>query len=78
LDNVNERAQLLQRQRELETAMKQQGGARVTDEQELHTVRRRLRALHEAARIADGTARAARCSLADFAPRDPNANPLTA
>jgi hypothetical protein len=75
LDKVNERSQLLQRQKELETAMKALGGARVIEEQELHAVKCRLREINEAARTADGAARAARCSLADFAPRNTNTNP---
>jgi hypothetical protein len=75
LDTVNERSQLLERQKELETAMKRLGGARVIEEQELQAVKGKLQAISEAVRMADGAARAARCSLADFAPRDSNANP---
>jgi hypothetical protein len=75
LDKVNERSRLLERQKELEAAMKALGGARVIEEQELHAVKCRLQALNEAARMADGPARAARCSLADFAPRNAGTNP---
>jgi hypothetical protein len=75
LDTVNERARLLQRQKELETAMKQLGGARIIEEQELLAVKGKLQQINEAARMADGAARAARCSLADFAPRNTNPNP---
>jgi hypothetical protein len=75
LDTVNERARLLQRQKELETAMKQLGGARIIEEQELLAVKGRLQQINEAVRTADGAARAARCSLADFAPRNTSPNP---
>jgi hypothetical protein len=69
LDKVNERSRLVQRQKELEAAMKGLGGARVIEEKELHAVKCRLQALNESEQTADGAARAARCSLADFAPR---------
>jgi hypothetical protein len=80
LDTVNERARLLQRQKELETAVKQLGGARIIEEQELLAVKGKLQEINEAARtadgrMADGAARAARCSLADFAPRNISPNP---
>ncbi len=55
--------------------MKGLGGARVIEEKELHAVTCRLQALNEAAQNADGAARAARCSLADFAPRSSSTNP---
>jgi hypothetical protein len=70
LDNVKKRSKLLERQQELEQVMKQLGGARVIEEQELLSVKNQLRALDEATAL-DGARRAARCSLADFAPRPP-------
>jgi len=42
MQSVDEALRLLQRQAELETAMKQRGGIRIIEEQELHIVRRRL------------------------------------
>jgi hypothetical protein len=39
---------LLKRQAALESAMKQPGGIRITEEQELHTLRQRLNAFPEA------------------------------
>jgi len=42
MKSVNELLKLFMRQAELERAMRQPGGARVTEEKELHTVRRRL------------------------------------
>ena len=78
MNKGSERARLLERQKELEAAMKGLGGARVVEEQELRVVKNRLQALNEAARTADGTARAARCSLADFAPRNTTSSPKSA
>jgi hypothetical protein len=42
LDIVDETSQLTKRQAELESAMKQRGGARVIEEKELRDVKRRL------------------------------------
>ncbi len=75
MNKVSERARLLERQKELEAAMKGLGGARVVEEQELRVVKNRLQALNE---TADGAARAARCSLADFAPRNTTTSPKSA
>jgi hypothetical protein len=44
MKSVNELLDLFMRQAELESAMRQPGGARVTDEQELHALRRKLAA----------------------------------
>jgi hypothetical protein len=57
--------QLLQRQAELESAMRQLGGARITEEQELQLVKRKLAAISERS-AAKASAIALRCSLADF------------
>jgi hypothetical protein len=59
---------LLQRQAELESAMKQPGGARVTEEQELRAVKQKLGAMISGNSNRPPLARALRCSLADFAP----------
>jgi hypothetical protein len=58
----NERSELIKRQMELEKAMKRLGGARVTEEQELHVVRDKLRLLSEATQSADDAAPAGRRS----------------
>jgi hypothetical protein len=42
MKSVNELLELFMRQAELERAMRQPGGARVTEEQELHAVRQKL------------------------------------
>jgi hypothetical protein len=42
MKSVNELLRLFMRQAELESAMRQPGGARVIEEQELHAVRRRV------------------------------------
>ena len=48
MKSVNELLQLFTRQAELEKAMRQPGGARVTEEQELLAVKRKLAKLPEA------------------------------
>jgi hypothetical protein len=50
MKSVNELLVLFMRQAQLERAMKQRGGARVVEEQELHVVRQRLAACPEAAK----------------------------
>ncbi|MDP9087741.1 MAG: hypothetical protein M3O26_03250 [Pseudomonadota bacterium] len=50
MQTVNEALELLKRQAELETAMKQVDGIRITEEQELHVVRRRIAQFPEAVR----------------------------
>jgi hypothetical protein len=52
MKSVNELLDLFTRQAELENAMRQRGGARVIEEQELHAVRRKLAAVPEAVRAA--------------------------
>ncbi len=63
LDTVE---QLRSRELELENAMKQPGGARVTQEHELQSVRRKLVALNTATLSDTQNLRVLRCSLADF------------
>jgi hypothetical protein len=48
MQTVDEALNLLKRQATLETAMRQPGGVRVTEEQELHVVRRRLQEFPQA------------------------------
>ncbi len=48
MKSVNELLELFMRQAELEKAMRQPGGARVTEEQELQAVRQKLAKLPEA------------------------------
>jgi hypothetical protein len=52
MKSVNELLELFTRQAELEKAMRQPGGARVTEEQELLAVKRKLAKLPEAMGIA--------------------------
>jgi hypothetical protein len=48
MESVNELLELFSRQAELEKAMRQPGGARVTEERELLAVKRKLAKLPEA------------------------------
>lgn len=59
MDTIDEASELTKRQAELESLMKQPGGARVTEEKELLDVKRKLGTLTL-------SGRAARCSLADL------------
>jgi hypothetical protein len=52
MKSVNELLELFTRQAELETAMRQRGGARVTDEKELQAVKAKLAAVPDAMRAA--------------------------
>jgi hypothetical protein len=52
MKSVNELLELFTRQAELENAMRQRGGARVTDEQELQAVKAQLAAVPDAMRAA--------------------------
>jgi hypothetical protein len=56
---ADEIAELANREAELESLMKRRGGARITQEQELHAVKRKLGTLTL-------SARAARSSIADL------------
>jgi hypothetical protein len=67
---VDETLTLLKRQAVLEAAMKQRGGIRVTEEQELHVVRRRLNDFPEAMRTVAQAAQALRRSIADLSASD--------
>jgi hypothetical protein len=48
MKSVNELLELFTRQAELENAMRQRGGARVTDEQELQAVKAKLASVPDA------------------------------
>jgi hypothetical protein len=48
MKSVNDLLELFTRQAQLESAMRQRGGARVTDEQELQAVKAKLAAVPEA------------------------------
>jgi hypothetical protein len=48
MKSVNELLELFMRQAHLERAMRQPGGARVTEERELHAVRQKLATLPDA------------------------------
>jgi hypothetical protein len=50
MKSVNELLVLFMRQAQLERAMKQRGGARAFEEQDLHVVRQKLAAYPEAAK----------------------------
>ncbi len=65
--NLETVERLLQRQAELEGAMMQPGGAPVTQEHELQAVKRKLGAMTSGILNGPTSARALRCSLADFA-----------
>jgi hypothetical protein len=52
MKSVNELLELFTRQAELENAMRQRGGARVTDEQELQAVKAKLASVPDAVRAA--------------------------
>jgi len=66
MQNVDEALRLLQRQAELEAAMKQHGGIRIIEEQELHVVRRRLADSHETARAVAQAALALRRPIGEL------------
>ena len=60
METVNEALALLKRQAEIEAARKQPGGIRITEEQELHLVRRKLENFPEAMRAVIQAAHALR------------------
>ena len=66
MDTSDKASELTKRRAELESLMKQPGGARVTEEKKLQDVKRKLGTLTL-------SARAARCSLADLGPPGNNA-----
>ena len=60
METINEALGLLRRQAEIETAMKHPGGIRVTEEQELIVLRRRLAIYPQALQAVIQTAQALR------------------
>ena len=66
MQSVDEALRLLKRQAELETAMKQRGGIRIIEEQELHVVRRRLADSPETARAVAQAAQALRRPIGEL------------
>lgn len=70
METVNEALGLLQRQAKLEAAMKQPGGIRITEEQELHVVRRLLSNYPEAMHAVVQAAHALRRSVTEVTAAD--------
>jgi hypothetical protein len=65
MQTVDEALNLLKRQAALEIAMRQPGGVRVTEEQELHVVRRRLQEFPQASQAVIEAAHALRRPVTD-------------
>jgi hypothetical protein len=70
METVNEALGLLRRQVELETAMKQLGGIRITEEQELLVLRRRLASYPQAMQAVMQAAHALRRSVTEVTAED--------
>jgi len=70
METVNETLGLLKRQAEIENAMKQPGGIRITEEQELHLVRQRLARFPEAVQAVIQAAHALRRPVAQLTATD--------
>ena len=70
MQTVDDTMILLKRQAELESRMKQAGGIRVTEEQELHGVRRRLTEVPEAMKAVIQAAQALRRPVSEVTPSD--------
>jgi len=70
MHSVDEALSLLQRQAQLETAMKQRGGIRIIEEQELHVVRRRLADSPDTARAIVQAAVALRRPIGELSARE--------
>jgi hypothetical protein len=70
METVNEALVLLKRQAELEAAMKQPGGIRISEEQELHLVRRRLENFPEASRAVIEAAHALRRPVSEVSAQE--------
>jgi hypothetical protein len=65
MQTVDETLNLLKRQAALENAMRQPGGVRVTEEQELHVLRRRLQEFPQASQAVIEAAHALRRPVTD-------------
>jgi hypothetical protein len=70
METVNEALTLLKREAELEVAMRQPGGIRITEEQELHVVRQRLAKFPEAMRAVLQAAHALRRPVTEVSAED--------
>ena len=70
MQTIDETLTLLKRQAELETAMKQAGGIRITEEQELHVVRRQLQQFPEAMQAVIQAAHALRRPITEVTAHD--------
>jgi len=60
MQTIDDTLSLMRRQAELESAMRHAGGIRVTEELELHTIRRQLQGLPESVDVIVQAARALR------------------
>ena len=65
-----ERGNLLKRQAEIENAMKNPGGIRITEEQELHLIRRQLQQFPEVMQAVIQAAHALRRPIAELTAQD--------
>lgn len=70
MQTVNEALRMLKRQAELQRAMKQPGGVRITEEQELHVLRQKLMEFPEAMEAALQAAHAMRRPISEITARD--------
>jgi len=70
MQTVTEALTLLKRQAELEAAMKQSGGIRITEEQELHVLRRQLQQFPEAVQAIIQAAHALRKPVTNLSGND--------
>jgi hypothetical protein len=70
IQTVEEALTLMRRQAVLEAAMKRPGGVRVTEEQELHVVRRRLTEFPDATRFVQEAAHALRRPIGELSASD--------
>ena len=70
MQTVTEALNLLKRQTEIENAMKNPGGIRITEEQELHFIRQQLQQFPEAMRAVIQAAHALRRPIAELTAQD--------
>ena len=70
MQTVTDALNLLKRQAELENAMKEPGGIRLTEEQELHVLRRQLQQFPEAMQAVIQAAHALRRPLSELTAQD--------
>ena len=70
METVEETLTLLKRQAELETAMRQPGGIRITEERELHALRRQLARFPQAMEAVMQAAHALKRPVPEISVRD--------